>query len=186
MHDLYNRYTGQKSHDAARYFDGWNVVDEIVEVIVKVVKADCDEPIILAGHSYGGVSALQVARKLEAKKVCCSKGGKTFDLEITISLLLLVDAVAVGREGNARDIPSNVARTVNWYQKKGLVHGQAVSGPATVVNRDWTGAKFSKGGKVTREEISHTNIDDDEVFQDQAIREINAHDRFRDPTKWAR
>jgi pimeloyl-ACP methyl ester carboxylesterase len=71
-----------------------------------------DEParIIIFGHSWGGTATLKLARELEEK-------------DIPVLLTIQIDSIAKPGQANAI-IPANVARAVNFYQSKGLLHGQ--------------------------------------------------------------
>jgi hypothetical protein len=67
--------------------------------------------IIIYGHSWGGSEAIALARDLE-------RDG------IPVQLTIQVDSISKIHQ-NAALIPANVAQAVNFYQPKGLLHGQA-------------------------------------------------------------
>lgn len=66
-------------------------------------------PIILFGHSWGASVMISVARELQAAG-------------IPVSLTIQVDSVKKSLESDSV-IPANVAEAVNFYQKKGILHG---------------------------------------------------------------
>jgi len=66
--------------------------------------------IILYGHSWGASEAITVARELQ-------KDG------IPVLLTIQVDSVSKIHQNDAL-IPSNVARSANFYETNGIVHGQ--------------------------------------------------------------
>jgi hypothetical protein len=66
--------------------------------------------IILYGHSWGASQALTFARDLQRRG-------------IPVSLTIQIDSVKkFGHDG--RTVPANVAKAVNFYQRKGLTRGQ--------------------------------------------------------------
>ncbi len=68
-----------------------------------------DARIIIYGHSWGGSESIALARALQ-------KDG--------IPVLLTVQVDSVSKHGkNDNRIPSNVAQAVNFYQTRGIVHG---------------------------------------------------------------
>ncbi len=67
--------------------------------------------IIIYGHSWGGSEAIALARDLE-------RDG------IPVQLTIQVDSISKIHKDDAL-IPANVAQAVNFYQLKGLLHGQA-------------------------------------------------------------
>ncbi len=66
--------------------------------------------IIIYGHSWGGSEAIALARELE-------KDG------IPVLLTIQVDSISKIRHNDAV-IPANVAQAANFYQPRGLIHGQ--------------------------------------------------------------
>ena len=66
--------------------------------------------IIVFGHSWGGSATLALARELERDK-------------IPVLLTVQVDSITRG-DRNDQLIPANVARAVNFYQTRGLLHGR--------------------------------------------------------------
>jgi hypothetical protein len=66
--------------------------------------------VILYGHSWGANAVVALARDLE------SDG-------IPVLLTIQVDSIAKGGQNDAV-IPGNVAEAINFYQDKGLLHGQ--------------------------------------------------------------
>jgi hypothetical protein len=68
--------------------------------------------IILFGHSWGAAAAIALARELQREKV---------------PVLLTVQIDSIRKIGqNDAIIPDNVSRAVNFYQKRGIFHGQAM------------------------------------------------------------
>jgi hypothetical protein len=67
--------------------------------------------IIIYGHSWGGSQTVTLARQLEGKGV-------------PVLLTIQVDSVHKPSHDDAV-IPSNVRNAVNFYQTKGLIHGQS-------------------------------------------------------------
>jgi len=164
MDSLYTRYVGLPAHDAAVYYDHWDVEYAVVADILSVRRANPSEHFVIVGHSYGAMTAIQIARSLR--------------YSITIDLLVLADAVDTLRTGNNTDIPPNVTRVVNRYQTGGLFHGAPVTVHGTLNEGDWTGLLFKDPatGGTSGTKINHTNIDDDLDFQTQALAEIQLHD----------
>ena len=66
--------------------------------------------LILFGHSWGASAVVSLARELE-------KEG------IPVTLTIQVDSIAKNGE-NDSVIPANVAEAINFYQTKGILHGQ--------------------------------------------------------------
>jgi hypothetical protein len=67
--------------------------------------------IILFGHSWGASATLALARRLEREK---------------IPVLLTVQVDSISRRGqNDGVVPPNVAKAVNFYQSRGLLHGRS-------------------------------------------------------------
>lgn len=166
MYTVFCAYTRQTSRDAAIYYDNWDSGANIVRDIEAAHKHDPNEHFVIVGHSWGGMTAIQVARTLRPG--------------ITIELLVLADASDRFRTGNNRNIPANVMRVFNRYQTGGGFPGAPViHGNKDEVN--WTGLPFTDPAtrRDTADEISHTNIDDDLDFQQQALNAINAHDSDR-------
>ena len=74
-----------------------------------------DPKIILYGHSWGASQVVEFARELERHG-------------IPVALTIQVDSVQkVGQ--NDRTIPANVAKAVNFYQRKGLTPGRPLITP---------------------------------------------------------
>jgi hypothetical protein len=67
--------------------------------------------IVLFGHSWGASAVVSLARRLQRDGV-------------PISLTIQVDSVAKNGEDDSL-IPANVIEAVNFYQTRGLLHGQA-------------------------------------------------------------
>jgi hypothetical protein len=72
--------------------------------------------IILYGHSWGASQVLEFARELERR-------------EIPIALTIQIDSVRKITQDD-RTVPANVAKAVNFYQRKGLTPGQPLIIPA--------------------------------------------------------
>lgn len=71
--------------------------------------------IILYGHSWGGSQVLEFARELERQK-------------IAVALTIQIDSVhKIGQDD--RTVPANVAKAINFYQRKGLTPGQPLIVP---------------------------------------------------------
>jgi len=66
--------------------------------------------IILYGHSWGASQTLTFARELQQRG-------------IRVSLIVQIDSVKKFGQDN-RTVPANVAKAVNFYQRKGLTRGQ--------------------------------------------------------------
>ncbi|MBZ5571488.1 MAG: hypothetical protein LAO09_06375 [Acidobacteriia bacterium] len=67
--------------------------------------------IILYGHSWGAAAAISLARELQREN-------------IPVLLTVQVDSIAkIGQ--NDRVVPANVAKAVNFYQPRGLLHGRS-------------------------------------------------------------
>jgi len=67
--------------------------------------------IILYGHSWGAAAAISLARELQRE-------------DIPVLLTIQVDSITkIGQ--NDRVVPANVAKAVNFYQTRGLLHGQS-------------------------------------------------------------
>lgn len=67
--------------------------------------------IIIYGHSWGATEALQLARELERD-------------EIPVQLTVLIDSIAKPGQNDSM-VPPNVENAVNFYQRRGLLHGQS-------------------------------------------------------------
>lgn len=68
--------------------------------------------IVLFGHSWGAAAAIALARELQRQN---------------IPVLLTVQIDSISKIGqNDAIIPDNVSRAVNFYQKHGIFHGQAM------------------------------------------------------------
>ena len=65
--------------------------------------------IILYGHSWGASAVIALARKLQKQ-------------QIPVLLTIQVDSITKPGEDD-RVIPANVARAVNFYQSRGILHG---------------------------------------------------------------
>lgn len=66
--------------------------------------------IILYGHSWGAAAALSLARELQREN-------------IPVLLTIQVDSISkIGQDD--RMVPANVAKAVNFYQTRGLLHGR--------------------------------------------------------------
>jgi len=72
--------------------------------------------IILYGHSWGAAQVLAFARELQQR-------------EIPVALTIQIDSVKKFRQDD-RTVPPNVAKAVNFYQRKGLTPGQPLIVPA--------------------------------------------------------
>jgi hypothetical protein len=69
-----------------------------------------DARIVLYGHSWGGAAVISLARELQRE---------------SIPVLLTVQVDSIAKPGqDDRVIPANVARAVNFYQTRGLLHGR--------------------------------------------------------------
>lgn len=73
--------------------------------------------IILYGHSWGASEVLAFARELQRRS------------GIPIALTIQIDSVKKFRQDN-HTVPSNVAKAVNFYQRKGFTPGQPLIVPA--------------------------------------------------------
>ena len=72
--------------------------------------------IILYGHSWGASQVLTLARELETQAV-------------PVALTVQVDSVRKMGQ-NDRTVPANVAKAVNFYQRKGFTPGEPLIVPA--------------------------------------------------------
>ncbi len=70
-----------------------------------------DARIIIYGHSWGGSETIALARELQKR-------------DIPVLLTIQVDSVARIHQNDAV-IPANVVRAANFYQPRGLIHGQS-------------------------------------------------------------
>lgn len=69
-----------------------------------------DARIVLFGHSWGGAAVISLARELQREN---------------IPVLLTVQVDSIPKPGqDDRLVPANVARAVNFYQTRGLLHGR--------------------------------------------------------------
>ena len=68
--------------------------------------------IVIYGHSWGASETVAFARRLNT-------------LAIPVLLTIQVDSVRKPKE-NDEDIPPNVAKAINFYQKDGLLHGRSL------------------------------------------------------------
>jgi len=66
--------------------------------------------IVLFGHSWGGAAVISLARELQREG-------------IPVLLTVQVDSIAKPGQDD-RVVPANVARAVNFYQTRGLLHGR--------------------------------------------------------------
>ena len=72
--------------------------------------------IIIYGHSWGATAVLQLARELQREN---------------IPVLLTVQVDSIGKMGqDDHTVPANVAKAVNFYQTRGLLHGRTQISPA--------------------------------------------------------
>ena len=92
---------------------------EALELIRKAVEPDKNAPpatekdtlkIILYGHSWGASQVLEFARELQRH-------------HIPVALTIQIDSVRK-RGQHDRTVPANVARAVNFYQRRGLTPGR--------------------------------------------------------------
>jgi len=66
--------------------------------------------IVLFGHSWGGAAVISLARELQRE---------------SIPVLLTVQVDSIAKPGqDDRVVPANVARAINFYQNRGLLHGR--------------------------------------------------------------
>jgi len=66
--------------------------------------------IVLFGHSWGGAAVISLARELQRE---------------SIPVLLTVQVDSIAKPGqDDRVVPANVARAINFYQTRGLLHGR--------------------------------------------------------------
>ncbi|MGH7207006.1 MAG: alpha/beta hydrolase [Nitrospiraceae bacterium] len=110
----------QKGHPGVPLKDGtWKVTPsppndetfnkQMREVIDKIDKKDPAKPIVLIGHSFGGDAVLQVAKRIEGRK---------------IAFLAVLDGVGKGglRKNITKPVPDNVDYFFNrWQQNPGIV-----------------------------------------------------------------
>lgn len=78
-----------------------------VKMIQKAVKNDPTEPVVIVGHSWGGDSAIEIAKKLKKKGIC-------------VDLLIQIDSVGWGDS----KLPSNVRQGLNLYQTDDRPRGE--------------------------------------------------------------
>ena len=78
--------------------------------------AEKEQKIILYGHSWGASQLLTFARELQRRG-------------IPVALTIQVDSVKKFRQDD-RTVPANVAKAVNFYQRKGFTPGQPLIVPA--------------------------------------------------------
>jgi hypothetical protein len=75
--------------------------------------------IIVYGHSWGASEALAFARELQRR-------------EIPVALTIQIDSVKKFHQDD-RTVPANVAKAINFYQRKGVTPGQPLIVPADAV-----------------------------------------------------
>jgi ribosomal protein S18 acetylase RimI-like enzyme len=107
---IFGNHEGKKAlEDIIRQFDKH---DHRLSTAPEQVK------IILYGHSWGASQMLAVARELQRRG-------------IPAALTIQVDSVKkLGFRQDDRTVPANVAKAVNFYQRKGLTPGQPLIVPA--------------------------------------------------------
>jgi len=81
---------------------------KVINEISKVHESDPTEPIVIAGHSMGGASAIRIAEELGRK-------------DIAVDKLIQMDSVDFFQ--GPRMLPSNVRRGINFYQRDNLPFG---------------------------------------------------------------
>jgi len=124
-------------------------------VILKEVKKNPNVgPIVLVGHSRGGLLAPDLAR--EAR-----------EMGIAVDLIVVID--------NTWDatVPNNVRRAVNFYHTNpfGVMHGQILKSESK--NVDLQNVDIGKlPGRDSAGYIDHFNIEESTWVQDLAIREV--------------
>jgi pimeloyl-ACP methyl ester carboxylesterase len=97
--------------------------------------------IILYGHSWGASQTLALARELQRRG-------------IPVALTIQIDSVKkIGSRQDDRMVPANVAKAVNFYQRKGLTPGQP-----RIVAADATQTKILGNFHMTYEG-HHINVD---------------------------
>jgi len=121
--------------------------------------------IIIYGHSWGGSEAIALARELQ-------KDG------IPVLLTIQVDSIAKTHQNDAT-IPANVAQAANFYQARGLLHGQPAIRAADPARTriignfrfDYKASKYKCDGYPWYDRIfvkSHTEIECDPGVWKQA------------------
>ena len=106
------------------------------------------EPIILIGHSMGGYCGLIFSEMLEAEN-------------IPVSLVVAIDPPKV-----SPDVPLNIERFINIFLSKSVLGGSHIK-PA----RDYQ-SHFASFDLSDRKEVSHFNIDKEDVFHQQFLAKI--------------
>jgi pimeloyl-ACP methyl ester carboxylesterase len=83
--------------------------------------------VILAGYSWGGISAGNIARKLRDNSIFAAGVTFTLQVDVSVELVISIDPVRRGPFGVAKvfkpmwgPVQTNAARLVNWYQRRGL------------------------------------------------------------------
>jgi hypothetical protein len=117
-----------------------------VETIISDRSAGKTGPIVLVGHSQGANNVIDMARKLQARKI-------PVDLLITLAPL------------NQDPIPVNVARAVNFYQSPGW-------GAPLAPERGFRGTISNVN--VPDITVTHITIDKSAKVQEDVVREVTA------------
>jgi len=137
--------------------------------------------IILYGHSWGASQVLAVARELQRRR------------EIPVALTIQIDSVKKFRQDD-RTVPANVAKAINFYQRKGLTPGQPLIVPADAArttilgnflmqyedhqvncdNYKWLSRVFNK---------AHHQIENDPYVWDQIVSLIDSELLRTDPER---
>jgi len=93
--------------------------------------------IVLFGHSWGGAAVISLARQLQREG---------------IPVLLTVQVDSIAKPGqNDRLVPVNVARAVNFYQTRGLLHGRSRITAADPAHTEILGNFFFNYQKIPEE-----------------------------------
>jgi Thioesterase domain len=115
-------------------------------------------PLVLVGHSYGADAAVSLAHSLEARGV-------------TVDLLVTFDPVTPSR------IPKNVARAFNIYRDQGAWDKVPIwRGVPLQAEPDshiqLTNLNVREHPDLNFANITHGNIDDNSIIQQEALRQI--------------
>jgi len=127
-----------------------------VTLIASAIENCPTQPVILFGHSRGGVGVLRIAEILGAR-------GIPVDLAVTI------DAVQSPTDNGGRVVPANVRLNVNPYQTNNVLginggpNRAADPEVSRVINRDFSAVQ----------EIAHETIDNSAAVQALVIQAIN-------------
>lgn len=161
MYDVMESVTQHSGHVSLIYSTYIENDDKIIERTVQEIKdwraANPTGELAVVGYSYGGVLAMKLTRELDK-------------LNIPVELLVTLDAANGNKSDKIdRNIPSNVKKNINYYQRnetdskiknryiasKGNINRAQNSNKTEIINIDLT------NDKINNVNINHYNIDQD-------------------------